>query len=88
MYIAIPHRPLDAGDGWVGMKNHQMVSFRVSCLLPFAQLAAGPWANVPRIFRAIDAGGEGVVTEARLMQILANDKARLILPVVMYLGVC
>lgn len=30
--------------------------------------------KLERIFRAIDAGGEGVVTEARLMQILANDK--------------
>ena len=29
-----------------------------------------------RIFRAIDAEGEGVVTEDRLMQILANPKAR------------
>lgn len=28
-----------------------------------------------RIFRAIDAEGEGVVTEERLMQILANPKA-------------
>eukprot|EP00435_Cladocopium_sp_Y103_P025062 s212_g6.t1 len=31
-------------------------------------------SKLERIFRAIDAEGEGVVTEERLMQILANDK--------------